>query len=78
MDYISKPPAFSWDGGSDDRRKRQPRPFLGIHFECCNVYGRIYRNAGGTAYIGACPTCGNTVRVPIGDKGCNSRFFSAR
>ena len=53
------------------------RKFLGIHFACCNVYARIYRNKDQTAYEGRCPRCGKKVRVPIGAQGSSSRFFIA-
>jgi hypothetical protein len=55
----------------------EPRKFLGIHFACCNVYVRIYRNKDRTAYEGRCPRCGKLVRVPIGNQGTSSRFFVA-
>ncbi len=54
------------------------RPFLGIFFECCHTYGRIYRNAEASAYEGRCPRCGAEVRVPIGPDGTQARFFAAR
>lgn len=59
---------------------KQPlrRPFLGVHFECCNVYVHIYRNASATAYEGRCPRCGRNVRIPIGTGGSSSRIFRAR
>ena len=58
--------------------KRKPRSFLGIYFECCRVYGRLYQNAEGTAYAGGCPSCGKRLRVAIGDGGTGRRFFRAR
>ncbi len=56
-------------------RKRQ---FLGILFECCHVYGRIYQAPGGGAYEGRCPRCLREVRVRIGPNGTRKRFFVAR
>ncbi|MHC4480231.1 MAG: hypothetical protein ACYS8K_04630 [Planctomycetota bacterium] len=53
------------------------KPFLGIRFQCCRTYGRIYRSSGGTAYEGRCPRCGMKVRVPIGPDGTDQRFFVA-
>ena len=54
-----------------------PRPWLGIQFECCGTYSRIYRNASGNAYVGWCPQCACKVNVPIGPGGTNNRFFTA-
>ena len=63
----------------DDRStKRKPRPFLGILFECCNAYARIYRRADGTAYAGGCPSCGRRIKVRVGSGGSDQRFFRAR
>ncbi len=53
------------------------RPFLGIRFECCRTYARIYRNESQDAYVGNCPECRARVTVPIGGGGSSSRFFSA-
>lgn len=57
----------------DDKRSN----YLGIMFDCCNVYGRIYKNKEGTAYVGRCPRCMRSVRVPVGKGGTNRRFFRA-
>lgn len=53
------------------------RPFLGIHFVCCDVYARIYVNRDRSAYAGHCPKCRRPVTVRIGPGGSNARFFQA-
>ena len=55
----------------------QKRDFLGIMFNCCNVYSRIYKNKEGTAYEGVCPRCFRRVSVKIGKGGSDRRFFNA-
>jgi len=53
------------------------RPFLGVHFECCNTYARIYKTREGTAYEGQCPHCFARISVGIGKGGTSKRFFRA-
>ncbi len=54
------------------------RKYLGIHFNCCQVYYRVYINRAETAYEGRCPKCGRRVRIPIDPgKGTSARFFDA-
>jgi hypothetical protein len=55
--------------------KSGSRPFLSVHFACCGVYCRIYRNSEGTAYVGQCPRCGRPVRFLVGLGGTDQRFF---
>jgi len=56
----------------------EKRKFLGVHFQCCNVYSRAYLNKEQTAYKGACPRCGKRVEMKVGPGGTDNRFFSAR
>ena len=54
------------------------RPWIGIQFECCGVYTRIYRNRAGDAYEGRCPHCTRPVRLRVGPGGTSSRMFRAQ
>lgn len=72
LDLTSDAASKAEGQGSDARGK-----FLGVHFECCGVYSRVYRNRAGTAYEGRCPKCLGAIRMPIGPDGTSSRFFSA-
>ncbi len=63
--------------GSDTQRKLRGRPWVGIRFDCCGVYSRVYRNAEGTAYRGRCPRCLRAVRLRVGPDGIDARFFAA-
>lgn len=56
---------------------KQPRPYLGIHFKCCNVYARIYLNKKGDMFFGHCPKCAAPIRVKAAPGGSKSRFWSA-
>jgi len=56
---------------------QQGKPFIGIHFKCCGIYCRIYRNKAEDAYEGACPKCRKRVKLPIGSGGTSNRFFEA-
>ena len=60
-----------------DQDKTQSRPFLGISFECCKVYSRIYLNQKGSACVGWCPRCAKQVRIRVGHGGTDKRFFEA-
>ena len=56
----------------------EKRKFLGVIFQCCKVYARLYINEKKTAYSGLCPRCGKRLELKIGPHGTDSRFFTAR
>ncbi len=56
----------------------EKKKFLGVHFQCCNVYARVYLDKEQAAYRGMCPRCGKRVEVRIGPGGTEARFFTAR
>jgi hypothetical protein len=65
---------------SQDPRKppAAPRPYIGVHFECCGVYARVYRRPNERLYTCRCPRCLRTAVVRVGAGGCNERFFRVR
>ena len=76
IDVVSSPHV-----GKSDNQKTGPssnRPWVGIHFECCDVYARIYRGADSPAYIGRCPQCGLPITIRVRPDGVNSRILRAR
>jgi hypothetical protein len=54
------------------------RPFLSVHFACCGVYQRVYRDADGKAYRGRCPRCARAVTFAVGEGGTPARSFVVR
>jgi hypothetical protein len=60
------------------KETKEGKKYLGIMFNCCQVYSRIYKNKDGTAYVGRCPKCMRTITVPVGEGGTNTRFFNAQ
>lgn len=57
---------------------KTPRPYIGVYFECCGVYTRIYRQPRKRLYRGRCPRCLRMVRVRVGPEGTDTRIFRAR
>jgi len=57
---------------------RAQRPFLSVHFACCGVYQRVYRDADGKAYRGRCPRCARAVTFAVGEGGTSARSFVVR
>ena len=57
-------------------RRTEADRYLGVRFECCGVYSRVYRNKTGSAYVGHCPKCAARVQFDVSPDGSDSRFFS--
>ncbi len=76
--YIVDIEDLEQDGCGKSRGRAAGRRWLGIRFDCCNAYSRMYRNTAGTEYVGRCPKCARRLSVPIGPGGTLQRFFRAR
>ena len=64
-------------GRRESDMEKEKRKFLGVMFECCKAYARLYINKEKTAYAGRCPRCSKTLEVKIGPGGTDTRFFTA-
>lgn len=66
----------------EEEKTRDPKKFLGVYFECCRTYGRLYQNKDATHYVGRCPRCTAPLKVPIGGSdnpnATSQRFFKAQ
>ena len=62
----------------ENKGQASGRPFIGVHFKCCNVYSRIYLNADNTAFMGWCPRCAAKTTVRVSPTGSTTRFFTAK
>jgi len=51
------------------------RPYLSVHFACCNIYLRIYRTPDNKSYKGHCPRCNKQVTFTVAATGTSSRIF---
>ncbi|MGP1346383.1 MAG: hypothetical protein ACTS3F_06930 [Phycisphaerales bacterium] len=65
-------------GGGGGGGAPAARSWLGIHFNCCHVYGRLYKSRDGTRYSGMCPRCGAALHCMVGAGGTQRRFFETR
>jgi hypothetical protein len=81
---MNDPRDYNVELSSDDKsatggdKPARARPYLSVHFACCGVYQRIYRDADGKAYRGRCPKCGTPVRFAVGEDGTSARSFVVR
>lgn len=66
---------------NDNEQGSTQRKFIGVWFECCHTYGRLYKNKKGTLYVGRCPKCLRPINVPINsdsERATNRRFFRGK
>jgi hypothetical protein len=61
-----------------EKKDEKGRAYLGIMFECCGVYSRIYKNRAGNAYVGWCPRCMRKLELKCGHGGTDQRIFRAQ
>jgi len=61
--------------GADDRGRG--RVWIGVYYECCETYARVYRRPADVEYRGRCPSCGSAITIRVGPNGVNSRFLIA-
>lgn len=62
----------------DENQPVEKRKYIGIQFECCGTYARIYFNKAQNAYVGRCPKCLKNVKVMVDkERGTSQRFFKA-
>lgn len=59
----------------DDANATGAPQSLGVMFECCHIYRRIFKRPDGSAYEGRCPKCGHPARVLVGEGGSASRVW---
>jgi len=69
-------PAQGAGSGSPEKTAPGARRFVGVRFDCCGVYVRVYVNRDETAYEGRCPRCCRWIRLEIGPGGTDARFFT--
>lgn len=73
-----RPADFNEPGERPGANANPRRPYIGVHFECCGVYARIYRQPDKMVYQGRCPRCLRTLTVRVGPDGTQTRIFRAR
>lgn len=53
------------------------RVWIGVFYECCETYSRVYRRPSELQYRGRCPKCGMEINVRVGPNGVSSRILIA-
>lgn len=76
--FFENGPVYILQVEKPDKDETSRKPFVGVHFRCCNVYARIYLNAAGTAFVGWCPRCARKkAEITVSASGSSTPFFSA-
>lgn len=70
-------PPSSRSGSSSTSPPSEARPWIGVHFECCGIYARIYRRPDSPVYAGQCPRCLARITARVGADGTPQRLFRA-
>ena len=75
LNLTSDPPQQTKPMEPELPEKKEQRKFIGVKFNCCGIYVRIYINKEGTLYEGRCPKCFRSVKFKVGEGGTDHRFF---
>jgi len=75
LDLSSTNGANDARAGSRGGANGAPRPYLSVHFKCCNAYSRSIATSTATRYEGRCPRCAKTVTFGVGKNGTDQRTF---
>lgn len=62
--------AFSESAGHE-------RLWVGVFYECCDAYARVYRRRDEMCYEGRCPECAASVTIRVGPNGIRARILVA-
>lgn len=63
----------------EQTKNEQSKPYIGVLFECCGVYSRIYREHHEMRYEGRCPKCLKALSVQVdASKGVAAHQLKAR
>jgi hypothetical protein len=76
-DYIVDIPRVHGPGERAEEGSLRGRPWLAVHWRCCSIYSRIYRDRAGLTYRGRCPGCARPLNIQVGPGGTRCRFFEA-
>lgn len=71
IDLSSDPRSQPKDGLEGEASRR---PFVGIHFTCCNAYLRVYPEVTGKVKILNCPRCARPLKVEFSEGRQASQF----